>query len=235
MTAEWARKVGTTRVAARKAATGKAAAGKTAARAALLMGSLAAGLACADADSRSEREDAGRLRGFVLEEPFAAPDFTLPDTEGSDFEFRAETAGFLTFLFFGYANCPDICPVHLANLAAVLDDLPYEARRRVKVVFVTTDPARDQPEVVRRWLDRFDRTFVGLGGDLDVINEIQATYRLPPAGGHDPEGGDYLVGHAAQMLAVSPDGAVRVAYPAGTRQADLAHDLRLLLEATTVP
>ncbi len=171
----------------------------------------------------------------MLEEPLTAPDFTLPDTDGSDFHFRAEAAGFLTFLFFGYTNCPDICPVHMANLAAVLDDLLYEERRRVKVVFVTTDPARDKPEVVRRWLDRFDRTFVGLGGDLDVINEIQAAYRLPPAGGHDPEGGDYLVGHAAQMMAVSPDGSIRVAYPAGTRQADLAHDLRLLLEGTTVP
>jgi protein SCO1/2 len=123
-----------------------------------------------------------------------------------------------------------VCPVHLANLAAVLERFPYDVRSRVKVVFVTTDPHRDTPERIRTWLDGFAPSFIGLHGPLDEVNRIQQELGLPVAGaGLARRDGSYDVGHAASILAFLPDGPARVAYPFGTRQADWQHDLPLLL------
>jgi protein SCO1/2 len=194
---------------------------------ALVLGAVAL-TACGERSGEGSA-DSG-FRGAELPEPFPAPDFTLRDTDGLDFRFRDETAGYLTLLFFGYTHCPDICPVHMANLAAVLGDFLLEQRRRVKVVFVTTDPERDTPEVVREWLDHFDRGFIGLIGDLDTVNEIQASFRLPPAVRQEMPGGEHIVGHASQVVAITGDGLVRIFYPSGVRQADWAHDLPRLLD-----
>lgn len=189
-----------------------------------------AGLTVSGCTPSAEREAVQRaretgLRGTVLPEPLPKPDFTLPDAHGRPFPFREETEGRLALLFFGYTHCPDVCPVHMASLAAVLADLPYQTRRRIRVVFVSTDPERDTPERLREWLGRFDARFVGLRGPLEEVNRIQAHLKLPPAVRGDPSAGDYLVGHAAQVIAFTPDGLGRVAYPFGTRQADWAHDL----------
>lgn len=197
---------------------------------AILLGALAL-TACGEGGG-ADSADSG-LRGAELPEPFPAPDFTLQDTDGADFRFRDQTAGYLTLLFFGYTHCPDICPVHMANLAAVLGDFLLEQRRQVKVVFVTTDPERDTPEVVREWLDHFDRSFIGLVGDLDAVNEIQASFRLPPAVSQQMPSGEHVVGHASQVVAITGDGLVRVFYPSGVRQADWAHDLPRLLDGAT--
>lgn len=189
---------------------------------------------CRPADLQQSRAGATRARetgsrGILLPEPLAKPAFTLPDTEGKPFAFREETEGQVVLLFFGYTHCPDVCPVHMANLAAVLDRLPYATRRAIRVVFATTDPERDTPERLRGWLDRFDPAFVGLRGDLAEVNRIQEELGLPPALREERSAGEYLVGHASQILAFGRDGMARVAYPFGTRQADWAHDLPRLV------
>jgi protein SCO1/2 len=121
----------------------------------------------------------------------------------------------------------------MANIAAVLRDLDYAERSRIRVVFVTTDPQRDTPAVVRAWLDRFDRSFIGLRGTKEEVDAIQAALHLPAAirqpSRPGPLPGAYAVGHAAQVLAFTADGRARVVYPFGTRQADWAHDLPLLV------
>ncbi len=204
--------------------------------AAILAG--AALFACSDA-AIDRREGAEGWRGVELPEPLDVPDFSLTDTSGRPYRFREETTGRLTFLFFGYTNCPDVCPVHLANLAATLGDLPYAQRRRVEVVFVSTDPERDTPERIREWLDLFDPAFVGLRGPIQRVNEIQGALHLPPAVRQAVEErrGGYVVGHASQVLAVTGDGRARVVYPSGIRQMDWRHDLRqlLALEDTVAP
>jgi len=171
----------------------------------------------------------GELRGTVLPEPMPKPAFTLTTTAGASFDFRAETHGTLTLLFFGYTHCPDICPVHMANIAAVLGKLPPQLANQVTVVMVTVDPERDTPERLRSWLDGFDRSFIGLTGTIDDISAAQRSLNLPPAV-RQGEGPDYLVGHAAYVIAFTPDDSARVLYPSGTRQSDWAHDLPILLE-----
>jgi protein SCO1/2 len=171
-------------------------------------------------------------RGIVLESPPPKPSFTLESTDGLPFDFRAETDGYATFLFFGYTSCPDVCPVHMASLAAVRRDLPAELQRSMKVVFVTTDPERDTPERIRTWLASFDPDFVGLTGSKQVVDSIQLSIGLPPSIYEEPdENGFYIVGHASQVLAFSPDGSIRVIYPFGTRQSDWMHDIPKLAAA----
>lgn len=176
--------------------------------------------------------DAGRtgdLRGIALPEPWPKPTFTLTDTRGETFAFRDRTAGKVTLLFFGYTNCPDICPVHMANIGAVLKKLPPRVANEITIVFVTTDPDRDSAARIREWLDRFDPRFVGLRGTLDSINAIQQEIGLAAAVPGERTGNGYLVGHAAQVVAYTKDDSAYVVYPSGTRQTDWAHDLPLLV------
>lgn len=168
-------------------------------------------------------------RGRVFPEPRAKVEFTLTDTEGQPFDFRAETDGYVTLLFFGYTYCPDVCPIHMANIAAVLEDLPLELRQQFKVIFVTTDPRRDTPERLRQWLDNFDPDFIGLTGNRDRINEIEMALGLPTSVIEETDAADYLVGHSASVLAFTKDNLAHISYPFGTRQIDWAHDLPKLV------
>lgn len=181
--------------------------------------------------ARTDAESApNALRGTVLAKPLPKTDFTLTATNGQPYDFRKETDGHLTMLFFGYTNCPDVCPVQLHNVAAVLQRQPYDVANNVRVVFVTTDPARDTPAVLRQWLDAIDPSFVGLRGTPDQVAAIQRAFGLAPAVREGPDSTDYTVGHAAQVIAFTPDNEAHVVYPFGTRQADWDHDLPLLVQ-----
>lgn len=200
---------------------------------------LALALGCApsgdEPEARSEprspaEEVVARLRlaGSPLPEPLAKPELALRDTEGRPFDFRAETDGFLTLLFFGYTSCPDICPVHLANLAAVLAK-DGELRRKVKVVFVGVDAGRDTPERVREFLGRFDSGFVGLTGTAEELERAQASAGVPVAFVDRSWEGGYSVSHAGWIVLFTPDNQARLRYPFGVRQREWAHDLAVLV------
>jgi protein SCO1/2 len=169
--------------------------------------------------------------GVSFPEPIPKADFTLADTDGKPFHFREATEGYVTLLFFGYTHCPDVCPVHLANIAAALHKQPLEVSRRFRVVFVSTDPDRDNPERLRSWLDNFDHSFIGLRGPIDSINLIQRSFRLAPARREEPTepGKEYTVGHMALILAFTTDNLAHVAYPFGVRQAQWAEDMPRLV------
>ncbi|MHB1311422.1 MAG: SCO family protein [Gemmatimonadaceae bacterium] len=170
--------------------------------------------------------------GTPLVPPLPRPSFTLTDTRGQPFDFQRETRGRLTFLFFGYTSCPDVCPVHVANVAAVLHKLPFEDQDRATFVFVTLDPQRDSLPALRAWLDHFDRKFIGLRGDPATVNGIMASLGLPPAILGPPTGpqGFYEVAHSAAVLVFTADDTAHVAYPFGTRQLDWAEDIPRLLK-----
>ncbi|HSG47004.1 MAG TPA: SCO family protein, partial [Longimicrobiales bacterium] len=110
-----------------------------------LAGALTGASCSAPADAPRD-PDALALLGTVPVTPLDKVSFTLTDTRGRPFDFRAETDGHITLLFFGYTFCPDICPVHMATLAAALTELDPGVRQDVRVVFVTVDPQRDTPE-----------------------------------------------------------------------------------------
>ena len=183
-------------------------------------------LACGQNQARPRSEE---LRGPRIEPAMPKPAFVLQQPDGTPFDFAQETRGKLTFLFFGYTNCPDVCPLHMANLAWAIGELPEQERSSVRVVFVTTDPARDTPDRLRAWLDRFDSSFVALTGSAEALAQAQRMLGMPPA---RREGSlvsaNYGVSHGAQLWAFTPDDSAHVVYPFGMKREDLAADLAKL-------
>jgi hypothetical protein len=95
------------------------------------------------APAQQARSDA--YRDGIVTPPLPKPRFVLTDTSGARFDFWNRTQGSVTLLFFGYTNCPDQCPMHMSNIGVALKKLPPRIADQVKLVFVTTDPARDTP------------------------------------------------------------------------------------------
>ena len=174
----------------------------------------------------------GSYRGGIVTPPLPKPKFVLTDTSGAAFDFRQRTDGYVSLLFFGYTYCPDQCPMHMANLGAALKKMPAEIANQVKLVFVTTDPARDSPVVVRRWLDLFDRRFIGLTGTERAIEAVERAAGVPLATKTGLAKGGYGVAHANFVLAYTKDNLAHVIYPGGVSRDDWVHDLPLLIKET---
>jgi protein SCO1 len=168
-------------------------------------------------------------RGGIVSPPLPKPRFILTDTSGASFDFAAKTQGYITLLFFGYTHCPDMCPLQMQVVAHSLRNIPADAAEKFRVVFVTTDPDRDSPAVLRVWLDHFDKRFIGLTGNQVAINAAQIAANVAPAkkSAVRPDGA-YEVGHAAFVFAYTKDNLAHVIYPVGVSAEDLAHDLGLL-------
>ena len=193
---------------------------------------IAAMSACA-ADKNPQPDSASLFSGPTMSPARPKPDFTFTTVDGKPYDFRKETDGKLTYLFFGYTNCPDVCPLHMANLGAVYRKLPYSDQQKIRVVFVTTDPERDTPARLRTWLDNFSTDFVAVGGPPAQLDALQQSMGMPPAVKETaPAGspaGSYGVAHGAAVLTFTPDDSLRVLYPFGTRQQDFASDIPKLL------
>jgi protein SCO1 len=178
--------------------------------------------------------DVGRLanayRGGIVAPPLPKPEFVLTDTSGAHFDFWNETQGFVTLLFFGYTSCPDECPTHMANLGSALKSLPAVEADQIKFVFVTTDPPRDTSAKLRRWLDNFDKKFVGLTGsqaDIEASQKaarVSVAYRIGTLSGNSP------VAHANFVIAYTKDNLAHVIYPGGISKGDWMHDLPMLIK-----
>jgi protein SCO1/2 len=193
----------------------------------LAIGVLLPGVTCKPTAAKVFNPDG--LAGPKINPPIPKPDFTLTATDGNPYDFRKETNGYVVLLFFGYTHCPDVCPVHLANIAAALSKLGPEVNESVKVIFVTTDPARDTPLVIRAWLDKFDPRFVGLTGDsLAIRNAMNQLHLGPIQREPGPNDTTYSIGHSAIVLAFTRDDLAHVIYPFGIRQTDWARDLQLM-------
>ena len=169
-----------------------------------------------------------RFAGIDLPEPYQRPSFTLTDTSGASYDFAARTGGRPTLLFFGYTNCPDVCPTTMADVAVALRGLEPVTAEQVQVVFVSTDPATDTPEVLGEYLDRFDADlptqFVGLTGDQETIDQAQLSAGVPLA---EDEGRL----HSSLLLLYGADDEAPVAFDTGNTPQDIAADLGLVTGA----
>lgn len=175
------------------------------------------------ADRRSEN----RFAGLEVDAPVVMPDPILTDTEGQPFAMRSDTKGTVRLVYFGFTSCPDVCPLHLAQLSEVLarPGMPPN----VKVLFVTVDPGRDTPEIMRTFLDRFSSDFVGLTGTDGQLLEVQRQFSALIALPGTPEESDSRdIGHDGRVFAFAPDDLGRTQYPHPTRQTAWTKDLPIL-------
>lgn len=192
--------------------------------------------------------DSGGWHGVEPEPVPERPDFVLHDTAGKRFDFREQTSGRPTLVYFGYTDCPDECPTAMADIAAALRRTDSDLREQVQVVLVTTDPERDSPERLRGWLDQFSERFIGLRGSQAEVDAAQRAAGISPAtrGGevptlpgrpdeHQHKPGTaphthdrllgYAVEHANVIFAFDVDDRLPVLYPAGVTAGDIAADL----------
>lgn len=165
------------------------------------------------------------FHGAVIQNPYDLPALAFTDTAGRPFVPAEDARHAVTLVFFGYTHCPDVCPTTMAGVAAALRGTPQPLRSQVRVVFVTTDPARDTGKVLAAWLRNFDpdlpRKFVGLTGTLAQVEAAQAAAKVPVA----TENGQT---HSAEQLLYGTDDYARVAFVSGSRPDDLRHDLPLV-------
>jgi protein SCO1 len=169
-------------------------------------------------------------RGGLVSPPLPKPRFVLTDTSGARFDFWNRTHGSVTLLFFGYTNCPDQCPMHMAAIGQALKKLPADVADHVTLVFVTTDPARDTAIALRRWLDHFDTRFVGLRGSETELAAVQKAAGVPLACRSNSGNAHYSVAHANFVVAYTRDDRAHVIYPGGISADDWLHDLPLLVK-----
>ncbi len=169
------------------------------------------------------------LNGVVLPTPYDVPHVRLTDTAGTPYTLDRDSTAPLTLVFFGYTNCPDICGVVMANLASAVNRLDAADRTRVRVLFVTTDPARDDPRTLRAYLDRFDPAFEGLTGPLPRIVAAGEAMGVPIEKGARLPSGGYEVAHGTQVDGVLPDGTAPVVWTGSRSAAEIADDLTTIL------
>ena len=174
------------------------------------------------------------LHGAIPSQHDPRPDFTLVDTSGHTYDFGTETDNKVTMLYFGYTHCPDECPTSMADLAQALSRLPATVAKQVAVVFVTTDPWRDTKPVLRKWLDRFSPTFIGLTGSPAQIAGAEVRMGMPISR-RVPEKkkssvGRYSVDHFAAVMAYGRDNRLATLYPSGVTPGDIAADMSVMVK-----
>lgn len=151
----------------------------------------------------SLRGGPGGSGGGVLSSAIGGP-FHLVDQNGKPFT-DANLQGKWHLVFFGYTHCPDVCPTTLNELSLALDKLGKEKRSEVDVVFITVDPERDTPAVLKSYVQSFDAPIIALSGSADQIKQAAQDYHVYYAK-HPRSDGGYDMDHSAVVYVMDPKG-----------------------------
>lgn len=174
-----------------------------------------------------QQAQAPSFHATVLDNPGFAQDFRLQDPDGRE-RTLADWRGKAVLLFFGYTQCPDVCPTALSRAARVMELLGPDAER-LQVLFVTVDPARDTPELLKEYPTAFHPSFLGLRtsveGTAEVARQFRVFYRINP--GSTPS--TYTIDHSVTSYAYDPEGRLRLAIAHDAPAEAVAQDIRTLL------
>ncbi len=201
-----------------------------------VMIALAVLAACANDNQATARDSAANVQSaddgyvgtLVKDPPLRPADVVLRDTEGSAFHLAQRPQGKVTAYFFGFTNCEDVCPTTMADLAAARRALDPSLADKVDVVFVTVDPPRDSPRVIRAWLDRYDPTFTGLRGPMRAVHRVEGSLYAMKSAPESPTAGGYEVSHSGSVYVFGPGGTSLV-YSGGTKVDQFTRDFARLL------
>ncbi len=175
------------------------------------------------------REDAARLMNELMSGKTAVGGpFTLADPSGRP-RFLDEFRGSVVLLYFGYTYCPDVCPTDLAIIGAMLRSLGPQAKA-VQPLFVTLDPQRDTPQVLREYVAAFHPRFVALRGSEEDTRRLALSYKVFYEKVRGADGGPYLIDHAAFTFLIDRNGQYVAFFPPGTKADRMAVMVREALE-----
>jgi protein SCO1/2 len=186
-----------------------------------LLGTLACAALAACADK------APSFRGIDVTGADYGKALSLTDPDGNT-RTLADFKGRAVLLFFGFTQCPDICPTALARAAEVKRLLGQDGDR-LQVLFVTLDPERDTPQVLREYTAAFDPSFVGLYGSLDQTRQAAKDFRVYFE--KVPTKASYSIDHSAFTYLFDPEGQLRVLLKHEQTAEDYAADVRVVLSS----
>lgn len=168
------------------------------------------------------------LKSGVFDPPRMAPEFSLPSSRDNQFTL-SEQRGKVLVLGFGFSNCPNVCPMTLANLAQTYKNLG-DLAEQVQVVYMTVDPERDTPAQLREYLAKFNAQFVGVTGSADELAAVRQAYGIIAKKEVHKNGGTYEVHHSSYIYLIDRDGLLRALVPFGKSAGDITHDIKILLQ-----
>jgi protein SCO1/2 len=152
---------------------------------------------------------------------------SMPDTTGQ-LRTLADYKDKVTLVFFGFTQCPDVCPTALAQLAHTLELLGDEAAQ-VQVIMISVDPERDTPEVLAQYVHAFDPRFVGLTGNAKQLSETAKSFKAYYAKAPGPSPDQYSMDHASSFYVFDKDGQARILLRGDASAETIASDIRQLL------
>ena len=156
-----------------------------------------------------------------------AQDFSLKDFNGT-LRTLADFKGKAVVIFFGYTQCPDVCPTTLSDLASAMKQLGPLADK-VQVLFITVDPERDTPQLLSKYMPSFDPRFLGLSGDAAATEKVAKDFKVYYQKVPGKEPGSYSMDHSAGLYLYDPQGRIRLFARSGQGPDAIAHDLKILL------
>ena len=161
-------------------------------------------------------------------EPMTAPDFELTDAEGNSFRL-SEHRGKVVLMFFGYTNCPDVCPTTLVEFKQVRKMLGERADQ-VVFLFITVDPDRDTPERLGEYVTSFEPAVIGLTGEMAALEKVWADYYVTREVQKEESAAGYLMAHSTRTYIIDREGMLRATYFFGSEPESIVQDTRYLLE-----
>lgn len=200
--------------------------------ASLLLAAIFSFSACTD----QQKSGSGEMMLSRVDTPFKntditglnyAKDFALPDHTG-EMRTLADFKGKAVVVFFGFTQCPDVCPTTMAEMASVMKELGPLADK-VQVLFVSLDPERDTSQRLSQYVPAFDPRFIGLVGDMAATEKVAKEFKLfyQKAPGKTP--GSYSVDHTAGSYIFDPQGRIRLFVRHGQGAEPIVHDLKTIL------
>jgi protein SCO1/2 len=168
-------------------------------------------------------------RGTLLDPPKELADFTLTSQTGAPVSLQ-DLRGRPALVFFGYTNCPDVCPLTMTEWKKVKQNLG-DIAKDISFVFISVDPERDTPEVVDRFLKGYDPSFIGMTGDVATLETIGKDFGIFfHAHEDDGSGKPPLVDHSSPSFLLDRDARLHMLYSYGMPADAITRDIRVLLE-----
>jgi protein SCO1/2 len=179
-------------------------------------------LVCLTACTEAPRFNATDLAGADFGKDFALTDHTGKPKRLADF------SGRVVILFFGYTQCPDVCPTNMGTFASAMKALGPDADK-VQIVFVTLDPERDTQELLAQYVPAFHPSFIGLRGDAAATAETAKSFKVFYQKQPGKTATSYTVDHTAGSYMFDPKGKLRLYVHHGSAADKIAQDIRTLL------